>query len=205
MLSRINHWDSLWEPEAKLVYGLVYVHFLFLLLMLFNPNIQCLLGGIIMSKHNRFSDKTRNRAAFRIQLTRLLHVILILGFLLVAVGMQATMAKNQVQAPTALVELPVVAASASTNRWRHTGQSNGYYNGIYNCIVGIYRSTCPSEWLQADFGSPQNVVRIEIYNSKRCNCMTVLLATDFAIWVGNDPAFAPGSYVEAPILPITRL
>ena len=124
--------------------------------------------------------------------------ILILATFLAALLVLSILSPTRVRA--ALLELPVVAATASSAQFPAIQAFDGYYDdgGPGNCHcwhVTEADSSFP-KWLQADFGSAQTVVRVETYNSKSIT-YDVLLATAFDIWVGDDPAFSAGSYTVA--------
>jgi len=117
------------------------------------------------------------------------HRSILLGSLIV-VSMVLFLAFSSTQA--ALVELPVAGATASSEWYPAKDAFDGNYDNYW---IATAASSFP-KWLQADFGSPQTVVRVEAYNMKG-NPYEVLTVTDFAIWIGDDPAFTPGSYTEA--------
>jgi hypothetical protein len=155
-----------------------------------------------MTIKNLFSSAKWNKANFRIQFARIMQVFFILVLLTSAVGVNAALAENQLPAPQyqgSLVEIPVVSATASSAQYPAIQAFDGHYDQEgSNCWcwhVTPADSTFP-KWLQADFGSSQTVVQVEIYNS-RSVVYDVLLATHFAIWIGDNPAFTAGSYTVA--------
>jgi uncharacterized repeat protein (TIGR02543 family) len=97
------------------------------------------------------------------------------------------------------------AATASSyyadmgNRGDPNHAFDGLYNNFWHPQAG---SPLPSpsqpEWVQADLGSPQVIGRaIMYYYGGYALSGPQPKAVDFQIWVGNDPAFAPGSYTVA--------
>jgi hypothetical protein len=155
-----------------------------------------------MAMRNLSSNAGCTKGNYRIQFARIMQVLFVLAFLTSAAWVKAALAESQWLAPQAqgsLIEIPVVSATASSTGG---GAPMNAFNGIYTDYWHTASTTLPS-WLQADFGSPQTVVRVEIYNEKSVP-HDVLLATAFDIWVGDDPAFSDGSYAELPTSPATR-
>jgi hypothetical protein len=109
----------------------------------------------------------------------------------------ATLAVNTAPPPS----LPVVAAVASSAIAVY--DTGGTYPMLaFDGNAGTYWRIDPSnfgyadKWLQADLGAPKAVNQIVVdFGTAGTGGETI--ANDFALWVGNDPTFAPGTYQVA--------
>jgi hypothetical protein len=86
-------------------------------------------------------------------------------------------------AQAALVELPVVAATASSQQYPAMNAFDGNYTNFWH--VTQLDSVFP-KWLQADLGSNQAITRVVTNTGPYPGN----IATDFEIWVSDDPTFA---------------
>jgi hypothetical protein len=97
--------------------------------------------------------------------------------------------------------LPVVAAVASS-AWGVSDTEGKYPMMAFDGQVDTYWHIAEDnfgyadKWLQADLGLPKTIDQIVLdYGTGGTGGETI--ANDFEIWVGDDPTFAPGSYIVA--------
>ena len=101
---------------------------------------------------------------------------------------------------TASTQLSVVAADASS--WYPGMVPANAFDGNLATFWHVAQPPGPPSqpvlpaWLQADLGSPQAIGRVEVDYGLN-GVVDGNIATDFEVWVGNDPGFAAGSYTVA--------
>jgi hypothetical protein len=101
-------------------------------------------------------------------------------------------------APLLAARIPVVSATASSYDELTRADPMHAFDGRYDDFWHVNGSDTFPKWVQADLGSPQTISRAVTFNYGGYAIFEEgNKAVDFQIWVGDDPSFAPGSYIVA--------